>query len=86
MSDEREPRDGEATSSDETTSVRVIDRVSAATGRTATELPPLAGVIDPEALNTLCPPDGGGCEVTFRYAGTVVRVKTDGSIRVTVED
>lgn len=48
----------------------------------ATDLPPLARTIDPDALDALFPPDSEGrCTLTLEFAGTHVTVCQNGDIR-----
>ena len=62
---------------------RVIDEVAAAEGVEPTELPPLAGSIDPDALETLFDPSTDAWrELRFEYAGYTVHVDTLGEVRV----
>ena len=64
-------------------STRIVLCVAAATGRPPDRLPPLYGVVDPEALDAIWPPDGGGsCSMSIPYAGTLVSVNEEGDIRV----
>jgi hypothetical protein len=70
----------------ECTSIRVVRCVSAFTNRTPTDLPPLATVVDPEALDAVVPPTGdGNCCISFRFAGTEVHVSEEGHIRLELE-
>lgn len=41
------------------------------------ELPPLAGAVDTDALDTLITSDTGACEVTFEYCDTEVTVTSE---------
>jgi hypothetical protein len=61
---------------------RVVDAVSAETGRDVLDLPPLAAAVDPDALNALTTSDTRAV-VSFPYAGQHVMV--DGSGNVTVD-
>ncbi len=68
-------------------SVTIVEAVAAATGRTATDLPPLQKHVDPDALDTLITRGkSASVTVSFRYAGTVVVVDGDGTIEVQVDD
>lgn len=67
-------------------SVAIVDAVAAATDRSATELPPLHQDVDPEALDRLL--TGGSSppvHLQFSYAGTVVSVRSDGTLMLTAE-
>ena len=60
-------------------SARVVTAVAEANGVDHTELPPLYGVVDPDALEALFD-DGRGetrsdCELRFTYAGQEVRIR-----------
>jgi hypothetical protein len=59
--------------------------VAAALDRDALDLPPLAGTIDPDALDGLvgASPEPRRLSVTFEYAGCVVTVTPD-DVRATV--
>jgi len=68
-------------------SVTIVEAVSAATGRTVTDLPPLQRSVDPDALDTLLTHgEPSQVAVSFRYAGTVVDVSDNGTIDVYVDD
>lgn len=64
---------------------RVVEGVAEITGRPLGELPALAAVIDPDALETvfspvqqaMATPDG---TVSFEYAGCLVVVRSDGTV------
>lgn len=60
---------------------RVLDAVSAETGRDVLDLPPLAGAIDPDALNGLADGDRRAI-VSFPYAGQWVTVDATGTVTV----
>lgn len=70
-----EPQPGEKTSE------AVVAAVAAATGQSPLELEPLAGAVDPDALNRLLQRDTEGLTVVFEYSGRRVTV-TPGEIRV----
>lgn len=80
-----------ASARDEPVAVTVVRAVSAATGRSHAELPPLAGVVDPDALNALFGPTRPTTDhdltgsLSFRYGGCHVRVYDDGHVLVDVE-
>lgn len=63
----------------QTTSVRVIRTVADATDRDASELPPLYGAVDPDALDALVEGMADG-EVSFTYAGQDVTVTSSGHV------
>lgn len=68
-------------------SMKVVQRVAAATGQRVTQLPPLHDAIDPEALDSLTEsvaPHSSSLETRFTYAGQ--RVRIDGSGAVSVEN
>ena len=65
--------------SNQTTSVRVIRTVADTTDRDASELPPLYGAVDPDALDALVEGMADG-EITFTYAGQHVTVTSSGHI------
>lgn len=71
---------------DNSTTMRVVTAVAEATGRGATDLPPLADAVDPDALEALVAGEEGrdrrDVEVRFSYAGRDVRVATDGEVSV----
>lgn len=67
------------------TSTRVVHAVAATTGHDPLDLPPLYDVVDPDALDSLIPP-GGGCSLSFRFAGTRVRVTESGAVDVSLID
>jgi hypothetical protein len=75
-------------SSDRTLCSAVVDAVAAVTGESPTELPPLHGSVDPDALNTFVyGSDGGyrgGSDVTvsFEFSETLVTVGGGGTIVV----
>lgn len=64
--------------------VAIVEAVAATTGREPTNLPPLYEYVDGEALDTLLQSGSGSrpgdIEVTFRYEGVQVSVRSDGSI------
>lgn len=80
LSDEYEP------TSEEPVSVRVARSVAVAADREPTELTPLGEVVDVDALETLCRPDGSGTavEISFDYEG--YRVRIDDQLRITVRE
>ena len=66
---------------DRLVSTTVVRAVADARGTEPLALPPLADVLDPDALDTLC----AGAErsrVAFDYAGHRVRVAADGTVTV----
>ncbi|MDB2294367.1 hypothetical protein PM085_19340 [Halorubrum ezzemoulense] len=66
-------------------SVMVVEAVAAATDRPTTELPPLQGTLDADALDTLLNGQSSSVTVSFRYADTAVSVSENGSIEVHVD-
>ncbi|WP_198661974.1 HalOD1 output domain-containing protein [Halorussus litoreus] len=71
----------------------VVAAVSSALETTATELDPIYDVVDSDALDALFPPDdarksgmrdttGMNGHVTFLYGGQLVRIGSDGAVRV----
>lgn len=61
----------------------VIEKVVAREKREPTELPPLADVLDPEALSTLVDSaDGEPVSVEFTYCGYAVTVDSAGTVDV----
>lgn len=60
-------------------SERVVWDVASATDSDPSELPPLYGSIDPDALDALVGRMAAG-EIRFEYAGHDVSVRDDGSI------
>lgn len=67
-------------------SVTIVEAVAAATGRTATTLPPLHDSIDPDALDRLLTrEESAAVTVSFRYAGTEIVVDGGGTIEVHVD-
>ena len=65
----------------ELVSNRVLDAVAAETGRDVLDLPPLAGAIDPDALNGLANSETRAI-VSFPYAGQYVTVDATGTVAV----
>jgi hypothetical protein len=65
----------------ELVSNRVLDAVSAETGRDVLDLPPLAGAVDPDALNGLANGETRAV-VSFPYAGQYVTVEATGTVTV----
>lgn len=64
-------------------SLRVIDALADATDTDAHELDPLYDVVDPEALDRLFQSDSpGGVRVEFEYHGSLVEVRSDGTVTV----
>lgn len=66
---------------DETPSRSVVAAVAAVTGADPRRMDPLAGVIDPDALDELVGPDAAtraNARVTFRFSGCLVTVHGDG--------
>jgi hypothetical protein len=60
----------------------VVEAVATVEGTSATDLhPPLASVVDPEALSKLCE-DGESVVVRFEYRGHEVTVHAGGLVRV----
>lgn len=59
----------------------VVERVSEVTGREETELPVLQSAVDVDALETLLLTDReGSVQVSFRYAGLRVTIRSDRTI------
>jgi len=75
------------TESSTTASVRVIEAVSAATGRSTAALPPLYDAIDPEALDEFVRAGGPGTEICFEYfdIDVTVAVEDDSEVSVRIE-
>ena len=72
-------------------STRVIESVAEFKEVDPTVLPPLCGVVDPDALESLFAPTRAGLPrargtVEFRYAGVWVEVTPDGDVRVSQFD
>lgn len=67
-------------------SVTIIEAVAAATDRLATDLPPLHGCIDPDALNTLLTRGSTSAHISFTYAGSTVSVKENGTLEIRIPD
>lgn len=73
--------------SDRTVTATVVDLLASITGDETTELDPLYGTIDPDALEAVCDSFAGendrvsfvhaGCNVTVRSDGTVIAVRCD---------
>ena len=63
----------------------VVEAVAAAADRSTTELPPLQGTLDADALDTLFNGHSSSVTVSFRYADTAVSVSENGSIEVHVD-
>lgn len=62
----------------------VIGKIVAREQRGPTELPPLAEILDPEALSTLIDSaDGESVSVEFTYCGYTVIVDSAGTVDVT---
>ena len=66
-------------------SVMVVEAVAAATNRPTTELPPLQGILDADALDTLLNGQPSSVTISFRYADTAVSVSGNGSIEIHVD-
>jgi len=64
--------------------VAVVEAVSALTGQSVEDLPPITSAVDPEALDALCAGSSAESDLTvsFRYAGHDVTVSADESITV----
>lgn len=60
----------------------VVEAVAAAAGVEPTDLDPLYGAVDPDALSRLFWDSGGLRDVSFAYAGYHVRVFADGEVVV----
>ncbi|MFB6140898.1 MAG: HalOD1 output domain-containing protein [Halosimplex sp.] len=71
--------------SSDSPSVSVAEAVAAVTNRSVTALPPLQGIVDADALDTLLRSNGDAVEISFDYADTVVTLSSDGRIVVEVE-
>ncbi len=68
---------------DDTTIYPIIEAIASHTGAPPTDLPPLAGAVDPDALTKILDhADSGTVEVRFDYWGHHVTVDSDGSVRV----
>ncbi|WP_254839098.1 HalOD1 output domain-containing protein [Natronomonas marina] len=67
-------------------SVTLVEAVAAATGRRTTDLPPLHGTVDTDALDTLLDGRSSSVTVSFRYAGTGVTVTSNGSVEIRIDD
>lgn len=74
--------------SDDSLSAFVVDSVAAVTNASPTELEPLYGVVDPDALDKLYAPTydrslrrGDGC-TTFAFGECTVTVYSDGTVEV----
>ncbi|MFC7068820.1 HalOD1 output domain-containing protein [Halobaculum lipolyticum] len=63
-------------------STGVVLAVSEAVGRDPETLPVLNDRIDGDALDTVIAESGGDVEVSFSYAGTIVRVSSGGAVVV----
>lgn len=65
----------------------IVNAVATTTGTASTDLPPLAEVIDPDAVETLfesvAGPTAADGQLTFRYAGCTVVVESDGGVSAT---
>jgi len=64
---------------DETVSEAVVRAVAGAAGADVTELPPLAGTIDPDALDAPLSGVVSRARVSFAYHGYEISVEIDGS-------
>lgn len=64
----------------ETNSGVVVRAVAAASDTPPSDLPPLHGAIDPDALNALFVSDDGRGQVSFRYQQYTVEVRADGTV------
>lgn len=61
----------------------VVETVSAATGREATDMEPLYSVLDPDALEAiLTTPDDGVVRVFFEFEGCAVTTSSTGQVIV----
>lgn len=62
-------------------STAVVETVADVTGQDVTDLPPLHGHVDSDALDALLTTDAGGSDdsirVTFEYAGYRVELRSD---------
>ena len=71
---------------DDSTTMRVVSAVAEATDRDVSEMPPLAAVVDTDALESLFETDvdanGHDVEVEFAYAGRQVLVRSGGRVTV----
>lgn len=64
-------------------SLAVVEAVSAVTGGAPNELPPLHGAVDTDSLDELLSDRSDpSTYVSFRYVGTTVTVRNDGSVLV----
>ena len=60
----------------------VVERVAAAEGVDATELPPLGRIVDTDALDSLFAADAGRGHVSFEYHGYDVTVYQDDAVEI----
>jgi hypothetical protein len=67
-------------------SVTIVEAVAVATDRPTTELPPLQGTLDADALDTLLNGQPSSVTVSFRYADTTVSVNGNGTIEIHVDE
>lgn len=69
---------------DVSTTVEVIEAISAVTGTPVEELPPLRDVVDTDALNAISTPQSAATDVavSFTYADYEVTVTSGGPITV----
>jgi len=79
-------REKPTSTGDVSLSHRIVTFFEDATGRQATELPPLYDAVDVDALEDLVAHGGADLQVQFRYCDTVVRVYGDGSIEFEGDD
>jgi hypothetical protein len=73
---------GSTTGEDVPPSAAITEAVSARADSPVSELPPLNGTIDPEALDTLFSGRETGGSVEFQYAGYLVTVHADHTVEV----
>jgi len=63
-------------------SVTIVEAVAAATDRPTTDLPPLHGTVDTDALDSLLDGQSPSVTVSFRYSETTVSVTGNGNIQI----
>lgn len=68
-------------------SMAIVDLVARVDGVDPTELEPLYGVIDPDALDSVCGPSLGFQRLEFAYEGHTVTVEASGeTLEIALED
>lgn len=71
--------------SDDPAAITIVETVASVRDTEPTELEPLSSTVDPDALNTLFAPGGGGPEmglIQFEYENCLVSVTADGDVSV----